>query len=377
MQDLHLQHAHYMQLAIDLAQRGLYTTSPNPRVGCVLVKNAEIIGQGYHVRAGEGHAEVNAIADAGGPSQTEGATAYVTLEPCSHTGKTPPCCDVLIAAKVASVVIAMTDPNPLVAGRGIAALEAAGITVQTGVLEAAAQALNPGFIKRMELGLPWVRVKLAMSMDGRTAMASGESQWITGADARSDVQRLRARSCAIVSGVDTVMMDDASLTVRADELGIDPDLALLAAEKQPLRVVLDSQWRLSPDAKILRQPGKTLVVVAVEDSSAQEALEQAGAEVIVLAGANERVDLQGLLKALAERECNEVMVEAGATLAGAFAQAGLVDQYHIYMAPTFLGSEARPLLQWPLDTMAQQQRLTIDAMTPVGDDWRIDARPAR
>ncbi|WP_101759069.1 bifunctional diaminohydroxyphosphoribosylaminopyrimidine deaminase/5-amino-6-(5-phosphoribosylamino)uracil reductase RibD [Oceanicoccus sp. KOV_DT_Chl] len=364
----------YMQLAIDLAQQGLYTTAPNPRVGCVLVKDEKIIGQGYHLRAGAGHAEVNAIADAG--HQATGATAYVTLEPCSHTGKTPPCCEALIAAKVARVVIAMTDPNPLVSGRGIAALQQAGITVTTGVLTDQAKALNPGFVKRMESGLPWLRVKMAMSVDGRTAMASGESQWITGTDARSDVQRWRARSCAMISSVDTVMMDNASLTVRADELGINPELALLAAEQQPLRVVLDSQLRLSPQAKILRQPGHTVVVAAVENAAARAALEQAGAEVMIVAGANGRVDLPELLRVLAEGECNEVMVEAGAVLAGAFAQAGLVDQYHIYMAPTFLGSDARPLLDWPLDTMAQQQCLIIDAITPVGNDWRIDARPA-
>lgn len=364
----------WMQLAIDLALGGLYTTSPNPRVGCVLVRDGEIIGRGYHLRAGEDHAEVNAIADAG---DATGATAYVTLEPCSHTGKTPPCCEALIAAKVARVVVAMTDPNPLVSGNGIKRLQDAGITVDMGVLEAEAKALNPGFIKRMETGLCWVRVKLAMSLDGRTAMESGESQWITGQHARSDVQRLRARSCAVVSGVDTVIADQASLTVRADEMGIDPDTALLAAQQQPLRVVLDSSLRLPVDAKILSQPGNTIVMTATENTKARQALEQAGAEVIVLPAVTGRVDISKALQLLSERQCNEVMVEAGATLAGAFMAAGLVDQLNVYMAPTLMGSEARPLLQLPLSTMAQQQRLTIESITPVGEDWRIDASPRK
>jgi diaminohydroxyphosphoribosylaminopyrimidine deaminase/5-amino-6-(5-phosphoribosylamino)uracil reductase len=367
----------YMQLAIDLAKRGLYTTSPNPRVGCVLVANNSIVGQGYHITAGQGHAEVNAIADARSQlGQLEGATAYVTLEPCSHTGKTPPCCEALIVAKVARVVVAMTDPNPLVAGQGIAALEAAGISTEVGLLEDQARALNPGFIKRMETGLPWVRVKLAMSLDGRTAMASGESQWITGTDARSDVQRLRARSCAIVSGVDTVIGDDASLTVRANELKIDAATAQLAEKRQPLRVVLDSNLRLPVTASILSQPGLTVVIAAKENLSRQQALELAGAQVVYLPNGECQVDLQQVVKWLANNECNEVLVEAGATLAGAFASADLVDQFTVYMAPTLLGSEARPLLDLPLVTMAQQKRLEIESINPVGKDWRIDARLA-
>lgn len=363
----------YMQLAIDLARGGLYTTSPNPRVGCVLVRDGEVIGRGFHLRAGQAHAEVIALIDAGDAS---GATAYVTLEPCSHTGKTAPCCEALIAAKIVRVVVAMTDPNPLVSGTGIARLREAGINVDIGVLEAQARKLNPGFIKRMETGSPWVRVKLAMSLDGRTAMDSGESQWITGAEARSDVQRLRARSCAIVSGVETVITDQACLTVRADEMSIDPDMALLAAQQQPLRVVLDSTLRLPPEITMLSQPGQTLIIAATENIKAQHALEQAGAEVIYLPAANGQVDIIKALQLLSERQCNEVMVEAGATLAGAFVEAGLVDQLNIYMAPTLMGSEARPLLQLPLDTMAQQQRLTIESITSVGEDWRIDANPA-
>ncbi len=365
---------HYMQLAIELAEGGLYTASPNPRVGCVLVREGEIIGQGFHLRCGEGHAEVNALAAAG---DAKAATAYVTLEPCSHTGKTPPCCEALINAGVSRVVIAMQDPNPQVSGSGIARLQAAGIAVETGLLNAAARALNPGFIKRMETRLPWLRVKLAMSLDGRTAMASGESQWITGPDARSDVQRLRAQSCAIVSGVDTVIVDEASLTVRADEMGIDPEQALLAVEKQPLRVVLDSTLRLPPDAKLLSAPGRMLVVATEENPSAQRRLEAAGAEVLLLAAEDGRVDLPRLLSLLAERQCNEVLLEAGATLAGSFVQAGLVDQMIVYMAPTLLGSDARPLLNLPLDSMAQQQHLKISSIKPVGKDWRIDASPVK
>ena len=364
----------YMQLAIDLAENGLYTASPNPRVGCVIVRDGQIIGRGYHVRAGQAHAEVNAIADAG---NVDAATAYVTLEPCSHTGRTPPCSDALIAANVAKVVVAMTDPNPLVSGRGIAKLEQAGISVEVGLLESQSRQLNPGYIKRMESGLPWVRVKLAMSLDGRTAMASGESQWITGKEARSDVQRLRARSCVVMSGVDTVIADDASLTVRADELGLDVGLAMQAAAQQPVRVVLDSNLRLPSTAKILSQPGRLIILAAIEDSVAEQALVAMGAEVVRCGGKNGQVDLAKMLQFLAKMNVNEVLVEAGATLSGALADAGLVDQYTVYMAPTLLGSDARPLLQLPLATMAEQRRLQIDSISPIGDDWRIDARPAK
>jgi diaminohydroxyphosphoribosylaminopyrimidine deaminase/5-amino-6-(5-phosphoribosylamino)uracil reductase len=364
----------YMQLAIELARRGLYSAAPNPRVGCVLVDGTEIIGQGFHVRAGEGHAEVNAIRDAEkNLKTTAAATAYVTLEPCSHTGKTPPCCDALIEAGVSRVVVAMTDPNPLVAGNGIRKLRSAGISVDVGVLEHDALALNPGFLKRMATGLPWVRAKLAMSLDGRTAMASGESQWITGSDARSDVQRLRAQSCAIISGVDTVIADNAALTVRRNELGLDRELSALAVERQPLRVILDSTLRLAPNAKILSQPGRTIVVAARENVPAQQQLTAAGAQVIYLPNDSGRVDLAQVLHFLGDAQCNEVLLEAGATLAGAMTEAKLIDSYVIYMAATFLGSQARPLLYLPLDTMAQQRRLRIENITRVGDDWRIDA----
>ncbi len=370
---------HFMQMAIDLAWRGLYTTAPNPRVGCVLVSDDRVIGQGWHQRAGEGHAEVNAIDDVADADKTllKEATAYVTLEPCSHTGKTPPCCEALIAAGVKRVVAAMEDPNPLVAGNGFNQLREAGIEVECGVLEEQARTLNPGFIKRMQTGLPWLRAKLAMSLDGRTAMASGESQWITGKAAREDVQRLRARSCAVISGVDTVITDQASLTVRPDELGLDLEQAQQIAQRQPLRVILDSQLRLPPTSRLLSLPGKVIVVTAKDDESAQCSLEQAGAEVLVLAGSDGKVDLSALVQWLASQDCNEVLLEAGATLAGALLKAGLIDHLTIYMAPKLLGSHARPLFQLPLDTMAQQQRLQIDSIEQVGEDWRIDCRPGQ
>jgi diaminohydroxyphosphoribosylaminopyrimidine deaminase/5-amino-6-(5-phosphoribosylamino)uracil reductase len=356
-----------MARAIVLARKGLYSTMPNPRVGCVLVRDGAIVGEGWHVRAGEGHAEVNALASAG--ARALGATAYVTLEPCSHTGKTGPCCDALIRAGVARVVFAMQDPNPLVAGRGLARLRAAGVAVAGPLLEAGARALNPGFIRRMEHGVPWVRCKLAMSLDGRTAMASGESQWITGPAARADVQALRARSCAIVTGIESVLQDDSSLTLRRDELWLDdPDLAV---EKSPLRVVLDSRTRLRPGAKVLQSPPATLLVSALPDLAPLAE----GVTRVHLPAADGRIDLPALLQLLAQRQCNEVLVEAGATLAGAFMEAGLIDELIVYMAPTLLGSSARPLLELPLQTMAEQRRLIITDMRAVGSDWRITAEP--
>jgi diaminohydroxyphosphoribosylaminopyrimidine deaminase/5-amino-6-(5-phosphoribosylamino)uracil reductase len=363
----------YMARALQLAERGLYTTEPNPRVGCVLVRDGAVIAEGWHRRAGEGHAEVEALAAVN--NQAQGATAYVTLEPCSHQGKTGPCCDALIKAGVSRVVAAMQDPNPLVAGRGFRRLEEAGVAVRQGVLEAQARALNPGFIKRMETGQPYVRIKLAMSVDGRTAMASGESQWITGAAARSDVQKLRARSSAIVTGVGTVLHDDPSMTVRAEQLGLFEGLVseqLDVADvtrRQPLRVVLDSAFQTPPTAKIVNQPGRTWIVGA---SRPERTI--GDAELKCIANAAGRVDLKGVLEALAASECNEVLVEAGAELSGAFLQAGLVDELVIYMAPKLLGDAARPLMALPgMDKMADQVNLQVTEMRSVGDDWRINA----
>jgi len=359
----------YMARAIKLAWRGLYTTMPNPRVGCVIVAQDEIVGEGWHQWAGEGHAEVNALAEAG--ARAEGATAYVTLEPCSHHGKTPPCCEALIQARVARVVVAMEDPNPLVSGRGSQRLREAGIEVISGVLEAEAQALNPGFIKRMQTGRPWVRCKLAMSLDGRTAMASGESQWITGPAARADVQQLRARSCAMLTGSGTVLHDNASLTVRADELTIAN--AAEAARIQPLRVVLDSQARLDLSRRIFDEAAPTLWVTAQPGDVAASATV---VERLVLQAGDGTIDLPALLNELGRRQCNEVLVEAGAELAGALVAAGLVDELIVYMAPTLMGSAARPLLALPgIDSMAARKPLSIVDVRAVGADWRITARP--
>lgn len=362
----------YMSEALQLARRGLYTTAPNPRVGCVLVRDGRVVGRGWHQFAGEGHAEVNALAYAGAAAR--GATAYVTLEPCSHHGRTPPCCEALVAAGVTRVVAAMRDPNPQVAGRGLDHLRSAGIEVASGLLEAEARALNPGFISRMERGRPWLQVKLAMSLDGRTAMASGASQWLTGTAARSDVQRLRARSSAVISGVDTVLLDNAALSVRAGELDL-PDADAIT-RRQPLRVVLDSQLRLRPPARIFAEPGRLVIATVNDEQRRWEQIIDAGAEVLRLPERDGRVDLHALNTWLAGQECNEVLVEAGPTLAGAFWRAGLVDWLTIYMAPTLLGSEGRPLLELPLQEMRDQQRLTIHEMRAVGADWRIDATPA-
>jgi diaminohydroxyphosphoribosylaminopyrimidine deaminase/5-amino-6-(5-phosphoribosylamino)uracil reductase len=364
----------FMAQALRLAERGLYTTMPNPRVGCVLVKNGEVVGEGWHVRAGEGHAEVNAIAAAG--ENARGATAYVTLEPCSHTGKTGPCSHALVDAGVARVVFAMEDPNPLVAGRGLDYVRDAGIQVDGPVLEDDARALNPGFIKRMECKLPFVRCKMGMSLDGRTAMASGESQWVTGKKARGDVQRLRARSCAIVSGINSVLLDNSSLTVRLEELDLPnaPD----AAAKQPLRVILDSTLRLSRKAKILAQETPILLVHNGSAGNADKLNDwPAHVELLALPASSSidagRINLNALLTELAKRQCNEILVEAGATLAASFLRRGLLDEVIIYMAPKLLGSNARPLFDLPLNTMSSALPLKISDMRAVGTDWRITA----
>jgi len=374
----------FMAQALRLAERGLYTTMPNPRVGCVLVKDGEVVGEGWHLRAGEGHAEVNAIAAAG--EHSRGATAYVTLEPCSHTGKTGPCSHALVSAGIARVVFAMEDPNPLVAGRGLDYLRDAGIQVDGPLLEDDARALNPGFIKRMERKLPFVRCKMGMSLDGRTAMASGESQWVTGKKARGDVQRLRARSCAIISGIDSVLMDNSSLTVRAEELDLPNSQE--AAAKQPLRVVLDSTLRLSRNAKILAQETPILLVHNGRAENADKLnnwpqhveLLALPANLSGSAGSNNtgssdggRINLNALLTELAKRQCNEVLVEAGATLAASFLRRGLLDEVIIYMAPKLLGSSARPLFDLPLNTMSSALPLKISDMRAVGTDWRITA----
>jgi len=373
-----------MARAIRLAERGRYTTEPNPRVGCVLVRAGEVVGEGWHQRAGGPHAERLALDQAG--ERARGADAYVTLEPCCHHGRTTPCTDALIAAGVARVVIAMIDPNPCVSGRGVAQLRAAGIGVDEGLLETRAAALNPGFIKRMREGRPFCRVKLAASLDGRTAMASGESRWITSDAARADVQRLRARSSAIVTGSATLLADDPSLNVRlpAAALGLAPDEAV----RQPLRVVVDSRLRTPPGARLLHLPGATLIACTSAESARRAALEAVGAEVVVVpqrsgdaAGGLEsgsRVDLLALFAELARREINEVLIEAGPTLAGAVLQAGLVDELVLYLAPHLMGDLARGLFRLPgLAEMRQRIPLELTDLRQLGPDLRLTLRASR
>ena len=360
--------AHYMARALELARRGHYTTHPNPRVGCVIVRDGQIVGEGWHIRAGEPHAEVHALRAAG--ENARGATAYVTLEPCSHHGRTPPCANALVDAGVARVVAAMQDPNPEVAGRGLQRLAQAGIATESGVLEGEARKLNEGFLKRMEHGLPFVRVKLAMSLDGRTAMESGESQWITGPAARSAVQRLRAQASVVLTGADTVLADNARLTVRADELGLDAEQTALAMSRPPLRVLVDGRLRVPLNAAFFKAgPALVATCMAVEEQYAN------GPECMIVAGDDGQVDLRRLLVELAARGVNEVLVEAGPRLAGAFARQGLVDEFQIFVAGKFLGSTARPLLDWPLAQMKDAPQLKIIDIRAVGDDWRVIAIP--
>ena len=372
----------WMARALQLARRGLYTTTPNPRVGCVIVRygdagqqdGGELVAEGWHQWAGEGHAEVNALTAAG--DRAKGATAYVSLEPCAHYGRTPPCAVALVEAGISRVVSAMRDPNPRVNGGGFKILEEAGIETLSGLLEEEARQLNAGFFKRMETGRPLLRCKLAMSVDGRTAMFSGESQWITGSAARSDVQQWRARSCAIVTGVDSIIFDDSSLTVRLDELKVaDPEAA---STHQPLRVVLDSTLRIPETARILGLSGRTVILCGSSvESDKRERLQQQGADIVTLPLQNGRIDLKAAMEWLAGQDCNEVLLETGATLAGAAIQAGLVDELLVYMAPVLLGSSARPLLNLPIDSMSDKVPLVITDIRSVGDDWRITATPRK
>lgn len=367
-----------MAKAVQLAQRGLCTTSPNPRVGCVLSKNGQVIADGWHQQAGDKHAEIEALTQAG--EYAQGATAYVTLEPCSHHGKTPPCADALIEAGVTRVVAAMVDPNPKVAGSGLKKLHDAGIDVAWGLLEEESKALNPGFIKRMLNQQPLVRLKMASSLDGRTAMASGESKWITGPAARADVQRWRAQSCAIIMGVDSVLKDDPSMTVRqSDWLGEQPELWKTQAIRQPLRVVLDSQLRIPLQAKLLQQPGSTLIATTQHGIDTQagklKQLKKQGHEIIISPD-TQHIHLPDLLHKLADRDINEALVETGPTLAGAFIQANLVDEMIFYIAPKLMGHAAKPLLQLPgLDHMSDCLQFKFKDIRQVGEDLRIIASP--
>jgi len=361
----------YMAEAIQLAWKGLYTTEPNPRVGCVLVKGEKVVGRGWHQKAGEGHAEVNAIKDAG--LQAKGSTAYVTLEPCSHFGKTPPCASALIQAGVARVVSAMKDPNPEVSGSGFDLLQKAGIQVESGLLESQAQALNLGFIKRMNTNRPFVRIKMAMSVDGRTAMASGESKWITGAAAREDVQRLRARSSAVISGIGTILHDDASLTVRASELGLDN--ADEIARRQPLRVVLDSGAQIPESAKLFTLSGPILLVVSAQARVEDGIMQHSNVSVFRMPADTEknvRVNsIEVVLAELARRGCNEILVEAGASLAGSFIRENCWDELVLYVAPKLMGSSARSLANFPIESMSEAKSLQLKDMRVIGDDIRL------
>ncbi len=351
----------HMAEALRLAELGLFTTTPNPRVGCVLVRDGEAVGAGWHETAGGAHAEVLALRAAG--ARARGATAYVSLEPCSHHGRTPPCADALIAAGIARVVAAMQDPNPGVAGSGFERLRAAGIRVESGLMQEEAHALNVGFVARMRRGRPWVRMKIAASLDGRTALANGRSRWITGPEARRDGHAWRARACAVLSGIGTVRDDDPQLDVRE-----------VQTPRQPLKVVVDSRLQLPLSAKLLAS-GRVLVAAAIEDKAGIAALRDRGAEVVVLPDARGKVELAQLMRELARRELNEVHVEAGFKLNGSLLAEGLVDELLIYLAPSILGDGARAMFSLPqLTDLAQKRLVQFGNVQTLGGDLRILAR---
>jgi len=348
----------FMARALRLAERGLFTTTPNPRVGCVVVGGGEVVGEGFHERAGEAHAEVNALRAAGG--RAEGGAVYVNLEPCNHHGRTPPCVEALVAAKVKRVVIAMGDPNPKVSGQGFAALRAAGVEVAAGLLEAEARELNVGFVSRMTRGRPWMRLKVAATLDAKTALASGESQWITGEEARRDGHRWRARACAILTGIGTVRDDDPLLTVRDVE-----------TPRQPLRVLVDSRLEVPLSARIL-DGGKLLVAAAIEDGARMEALRARGAEVVVLPNRSGKVELEDLVRELGRRALNEVHVEAGFKLNGSLVASGVVDELLVYIAPKVLGETGRGMFNLPgVERLADARRLRLMDVAQIGGDVRL------
>jgi diaminohydroxyphosphoribosylaminopyrimidine deaminase/5-amino-6-(5-phosphoribosylamino)uracil reductase len=356
----------YMAQALALAQRGLWTTTPNPRVGCVIVNAGVTVGEGWHEKAGSPHAEIHALSCAG--DRARGATAYVNLEPCAHTGRTPPCVDALIAAGVSRVVAAMQDPNPQVAGQGFARLRSAGIAVEIGLQEAAAHELNQGFICRMTRGRPYLRLKAAISLDGKMALANGQSQWITGAAARADGHGWRAQSCALLTGVGVVLADNPRLTVRA-----------VATPRQPLRVIVDGALRTPPAAAILPannpEGGAVLIATACEDANRQQPLRDLGAELVVCANAQGRVDLQALLRQLADRGCNEVLAECGPRLNGALLDAGLAHELLLYQAPRLLGDDSLGFAQTrPILALSHARYLTVVDRQMLGEDWRLRAR---
>ncbi len=354
----------HMERALTLAERGRYSTHPNPRVGCVLVSGNRVVGEGWHRRAGGPHAEIAALASAG--ADAAGATAYLNLEPCAHAGRTGPCATALVEAGVQRVVASMEDPNPLVAGGGRRRLQEAGIDVQTGLMEEQARRLNAGFIARMTRDRPRVIVKLAASLDGRTAMASGESRWISSEEAREDVQRLRAESSAILTGIGTVLSDDPSMNVRSD--------AYDTGGRQPVRVVLDSHLRMPPAARMLQNEGRTIVMTGCEDEARLATLSAAGASVDIVPLDCERLDVGVVLARLATLECNDILVEAGPTLCGSLTRAGLVDELIIYLAPHLMGGDARGMFDLPgLARMADRVQLAILDVATIGGDLRVRA----
>ena len=360
----------YMALAIKLARQGHFTTSPNPRVGCVIVKDGQIVGQGYHQKAGTPHAEVHALAQAG--ELARGATAYVTLEPCSHFGRTPPCAKALIDNGLAKVIAAMEDPNPQVAGKGIGMLEAAGIETAVGLLGDEAETLNQGFLHLMRHKVPYVRCKLASSLDGKTAMASGESKWITSPQARRDVQRLRAQSCAIISGADSVIVDQAKMTVRHQELGELATQYLAEDLRQPVRVIIDSQQRLTPDLALFEYQSPIILLRSkVEnDHTWPHFVSQVAINTI-----NGKIDLSAVLSYLGAQGFNDVLIESGQRLAGAFIEQNLVDELILYQAPKLMGSDSKSLCHMPnVESLSQAKALTINEVTMIGPDIKITAR---
>lgn len=356
----------FMARALRLAERGAWTTRPNPMVGCVIARDGEVLGEGWHVQAGGPHAEVHALQAAG--HAVRGATAYVSLEPCAHHGRTPPCTDALVAAGIARVVVATGDPFVHVDGAGIATLRAAGLKVETGLMEAEARALNRGFFSRVGRGRPWVRVKLAMSLDGRTALADGRSQWITSEAARQDVARFRARAGALLTGIETVLADDPRLTVRLGAAGSSVQQRFLP----PLRVVLDSSARLPPFCELMGDRSAPLLWLTRGDASVPASLPPHVEHATVPASGERGVDLPAVLHLLAARGINEVQVEAGATLSGTLLRAGLVDELLVYMAPVLLGAGARPLFDGlDVATMADRIGLRLLDSRRIGDDLRL------
>lgn len=352
-----------MALALDLAAKGMYITSPNPRVGCVIARDGEVIGMGHTQPAGQAHAEIMALRDAQARgNDVRGATAYVTLEPCNHYGRTPPCSDALVGAGLGRVVAAIADPNPLVAGQGLAKLGAAGIEVSSGLLGEAAYEINIGFFSRMRRGRPWVRLKAAASLDGMTALHSGESQWITGAQARADGHAWRARACAILTGVGTVKADDPQLNVRAVD-----------TPRQPRRIVVDSKLEIDLDARVLAGGGAWIAAAAANPEK-EAALRAAGHEVIMLPNAAGKVDLPALMLELGRREINELHVEAGFKLNGSLVREGCVDELLLYMAPCLLGDAQGMFALAPLTRLDEKKSLKFHDVQQVGDDLRILAR---